>query len=72
MVDKVDDNHNEVLRGASELDSVLYKYNLRTINAESEALAEQLVTNQQNLLSCLSNINKSLLEIKGLLKAIAE
>lgn len=30
MVDKVDDNHNEVLRGAAELSDDLSKYDLRT------------------------------------------
>lgn len=29
MVDKVNDNHNEVLRGAAEVDSTDSKYNLR-------------------------------------------
>jgi len=72
VVDKVDDNGNEVLRGAAEIDALLSKYNLRIKNADSEILADQLVVNQQNIASLLSNINENQLITIKLLEAILE
>ena len=44
MVDRVDDNGNEVLRGVAELNAVLNKYQLLVKTTESVDLIEDIKT----------------------------
>lgn len=55
MVDKVDDNHNEVLRGAAETDSNDSKYNLR-VNIQNKEADPALVSNS-DAQQALNNAN---------------
>ena len=71
MVDKVDDNHNEVLRGAAEENVDDYKYDLRS-KITNEVELKNAIKNQEQLVVNLRSMAETLQEIKELLQAIVE
>lgn len=69
MVDKVDDNHNEVLRGAAELDSAGKKYNLKVkqsgpidLSPLDRALLKESIVNKSELSNQLEAFKRDMLE----------